>query len=289
MVTQFTYINQKNMAATTIDEVLIRLTDIIDESLRTGDRAGYFAALYYKVTAKVKEGIIKNEWQDGARMEKLDVIFANRYLAAYDTWRSGGTPTESWKLAFEACQRRSVLVLQHLLLGINAHINLDLGIAAVETMKGLVFTDIEKDFDSINTIIGSLTYQVLNEINHISPLVSIIGWQSGNTESVLVQFSISNARDGAWCFAEDLQKLSGTDYDACIASRDKDIAKLAGTLVHLKGTLWLMTWIIHLFEWKDPKRIIKELREYERAFIHVEKGDRAARFRELKQPVDASL
>ena len=67
------------MAATTIDEVLARLTGIIDESLQTGSRAGFFAALYYKVTAKVKEGISKNEFEDGARIEKLDVVFANRY------------------------------------------------------------------------------------------------------------------------------------------------------------------------------------------------------------------
>jgi hypothetical protein len=272
MVTQFTYITQKNMAATTIDEVLVRLTEIIDESLRTGDRAGFFAALYYKVTAKVKEGIVKHEFEDGPRMEKLDVLFANRYLAAHDTWKAGGIPSASWKVAFEASQRSSVLVLQHLLLGINAHINLDLGIAAVETMEGTDLAGIEKDFDSINTIIGSLTYQVINEINHISPLVSIIGWQSGNTESVLVQFSISNARDGAWCFAEDLHKLTGGPYDVCIAARDTDIARLANTVVHLKGTLWLTVWIIHLWEWKDAKRIIRELREYERTFIHVSKA-----------------
>ncbi|HVU56628.1 MAG TPA: DUF5995 family protein [Puia sp.] len=257
------------MEATTIEEVLARLTGIIEDSLRTGDRTGYFAALYYKVTDKVREGIAKNEFEDGARMATLDVLFANRYLTALDTWRAGGKPTASWQSAFEACKRGSALVLQHLLLGINAHINLDLGIAAVETMKGQDLAGIEKDFDSINTIIGSLTYQVINEINHISPLVSILGWQSGNTESVLVQFSISNARDGAWCFAEDLHKLTGADYDACIAGRDKDIAQLANTLVHLRGTLWFTVWLIHLFEWKDVRRIVRELREYKRTFIHV--------------------
>jgi len=209
------------MEATTIDEVLTRLTTIIDESLRTGDRTGFFASLYYKVTAKVKEGITKNEFEDGARMEKLDVVFANRFLAAYDTWQSGGMPTTSWQMAFEASKKSSVLVLQHLLLGINAHINLDLGIAAVQAMEGLDIAGIEKDFDSINTIIGSLTYQVINEINHISPLISFIGFNSGNTESALVQFSISNARDGAWCFAEDLHKKTGADYTACIAQRDQ--------------------------------------------------------------------
>ncbi|HTI94128.1 MAG TPA: DUF5995 family protein, partial [Puia sp.] len=68
------------MKATTIDEVLSQLSGIIAESRQAGDRCGFFAALYYKVTAKVKEGIEKGQFEDGARMEKLDVLFANRYL-----------------------------------------------------------------------------------------------------------------------------------------------------------------------------------------------------------------
>jgi hypothetical protein len=257
------------MTATTIDEVLERLSGIIDESQRTGDRIGYFAALYYKVTAKVKEGIAKGEFADGARMEKLDVRFANRYLAALETWKEGGEPSGCWKMAFEVSRRRSVLVLQHLLLGISAHINLDLGIAASETMAGQPLDGIETDFDSINTIIGSLTYQVINEINHISPLISLIGLHSGHTESALVQFSVGNARDGAWCFAEDLHKKTGDEYPAFIAARDRDIAVLALTLVRFRGTLRLTVWLIHLLEWKDSRRIIRELREYKRTFIHV--------------------
>ena len=260
------------MTATTIDEVLQQLTGIIDESQRNGDRIGYFAALYYKVTARVKEGIAKKEFADGARMEKLDVLFANRYLSALETWKAGGKPSASWVMAFEASRRGSVLVLQHLLLGVSAHINLDLGIAASETMAGMPLDAIEADFDSINTIIGSLTYQVINEINHISPLLSLIGLHSGATESALVQFSIGNARDGAWCFAEDLHKKTGGDYPALIASRDKDIAQLARTIIVLRGTLGFTVWLIHLFEWRDVRRIVAELRQYKRNFIHVSTG-----------------
>ena len=262
------------MKATTIDEVLSRLSRIIAESRQTGDRCGYFTALYYKVTAKVKEGIEKGQFEDGARMERLDVLFANRYLDALASWKSGGEPSASWKIAFEACRSRSVLVLQHLLLGISAHINFDLGIAAVETMRGVgqdvaTLQPIEKDFDSINIILGAMTYEVINEINRLSPLLSLIGKHSKNTESVLVQFSMTNARDGAWCFAEDLFALSGDAYKTCVDARDKDIAKLGSTLVHFRAMLRLTVWVIHLFECRNPKRIIEVLQDYKKTFIHV--------------------
>lgn len=255
------------MPAATIDEVLSELEKIIAACERSGDRVGYFAALYYKVTSGVKEGIAKNEFQDGPRMERLDVLFANRYLNALDQWRQGLPLTQSWKVAFEATRRSSVLVLQQLLLGINAHINLDLGIAAVETISGQNIQDIQQDFDSINTIIGSLTYEVIHEIDRISPLLSLIGLHANNTDSLLIQFSIGNARDGAWAFAEELSRKSGQEYTSCIGSRDKDIAKLAGALINLSGLLRLTLWIVHLFEWKNVGKIISVLHGYKKKFI----------------------
>ena len=260
------------MAATTINEVLLQLEKIIRDSRETNDRAGFFASLYYKVTSRVKEGITKNEFDNGPRMEKLDVLFANRYLDALEKWRSGALTTLSWKTALDATKDTSALVLQHLLLGMNAHINLDLGIAAVETMQGQSLQDIEKDFDNINTIIGSLTYEVLNEINRMSPLISLIGLHSANTESILIQFSVSNARDGAWCFAEDLSKKTGTDYQLFISTRDNNINTLGNTLLHFKGTLRFTLWLIHLFEWKNPARIITALHEYKKKFMTVAEG-----------------
>ena len=71
------------MLPTTIDEVITALEQIMDTCTRTGNRLGYFAALYYKVTCRVREGIRNQEFEDGARMERLDVTFANRYLQAW--------------------------------------------------------------------------------------------------------------------------------------------------------------------------------------------------------------
>jgi len=248
------------MPTANIDDILSQLEGIIAESIRTNDRMGYFAALYYKVTASVKAGIAKGQFENGLRMERLDVIFASRYLDALNGWKNGQPITESWRVAFEAAKSSSLLVLQDLLLGINAHINLDLGIAAVEVTDGQL-EGIHNDFDSINTIISSLTYQVLNDIDRISPLLSLLGLHASNQASILIQFSIDNARDGAWCFAELLATKKGADYNDCIAQRDKTVAQLANELAKPTGFIRFTIWIIHLFEWKTPSKIIKVLHE----------------------------
>ncbi len=260
------------MQAKTIDEVLVRLEKIISDSIANKDRAGYFAALYHKVTYSVKQGILNNEFEDGPRMERLDVIFANRYLHAYDQWKAGQKPTWSWEVAFESTKKRRPLVLQHLLLGMNAHINLDLGIAAVETCKGQDLQPLKRDFNNINVVISALTYQVVNDINRVSPLLSLLGLHAGNYNSILIQFSIGNARDGAWCFAQELsEQTTDRDIEKCIVERDANISQLAQSLVHANPLLKFTLWVVHMFEWRRADKIIKTLKEYEKVYIKLKK------------------
>jgi hypothetical protein len=262
--------------AQTIDEVIHQLEQLIEECIDRKDRIGYFAALYHKVTVRVKEGILNNEFDNGTRMEKLDVIFANRYLAAVQQFRNKQAPSGSWQAAFDATRKRSTLVLQQLLLGMNAHINFDLGIAAVETTTGQDLRTIRNDFNNINTIIGSLVFEVMNEINRVSPLLSLFGFHATN-ESILIQFSITNARDGAWSFAEDLSgKIATPAYATCMATRDGSIKKLGLSLVKPKGLIRITMWIIHLFEWKNPARVIKAFYKYEKKYITVSEGKAAS-------------
>ena len=257
------------MAAQTIDDIIASLEKIIADCSASGSRLGYFAALYLKVTKSVKEGIAAGQFLDGPRMEKLDVVFASRYLTAYGQWKNKQQPTASWAVAFEAAERGGVLVLQQLLLGMNAHINLDLGIAAVEVSGQQPLTVLKQDFDAINTIISALTYQVLSEIGQVSPLLSLLGLHASNSNSALIQFSIDNARDGAWCFAEDLSQKQGNAYHAFISQRDTTIKKLGDALIRTTGFMRLTVWIIHVFELKRVPAVIRILNEYEKKKIVV--------------------
>jgi hypothetical protein len=257
------------MPAQTIDDIIASLEQTIAECISSGSRLGYFAALYLKVTKSVKAGIAAGQFEDGPRMEKLDVVFASRYLAAYGQWKSKQQPTASWVVAFEAAERGGLLVLQQLLLGMNAHINLDLGIAAVEVAGQQPLTVLKQDFDAINTIISALTYQVLSEIGQVSPLLSLLGLHASNSNSALIQFSIDNARDGAWCFAEDLSQKQGDTYHAFISQRDITIKKLGDALIRTTGFMRLTVWVIHVFEQKNARSVIKVLNDYQKKKLVV--------------------
>jgi len=254
---------------TTIDEVLAQLEGVIDSSIESNSRMGYFAALYYKVTCKVKEGIMNNEFENGTRMEKFDVIFANRYLNAVTQWNTKIEPSGPWLVAFQATNKISPLVIQHLLLAMNAHINLDLGIAAVELAKtGYDIQTLRKDFMSINNIIGTLALEVTTQINKVSPLLSLFGLHASNN-ALLIQFSIENARDGSWNFAEELNAKAGTDYATCISKRTDTIKKLGLAIITTKGIIRITMFLIYIFEWKIPRKIIAVLSKAKKKFIHL--------------------
>jgi hypothetical protein len=256
--------------ALTIDQIITQLETIIADAIQTGSRAGYFAALYHKVTCKVKEGILAGEFEDGQRMERLDVIFASRYIAAYHQWQQKQQPSASWALAFGIFTKRRKMVLQHLLAGMNAHINLDLGVAVVQVANEFnqPLSLVHKDFNSINTILSALTYEVINELNQVSPLLSLAGLHAQNN-SILIQFALGNARDGAWCFAEDLYTRKDQDYLNLIGSRDGDINKLGQGIINPVGILSFTVWIIHLFEWRNPSKITEVLSTYKKTFVKV--------------------
>lgn len=255
------------MTPQTLDDVIARLEEIIQYSKTNNDRAGYFAALYQKVTYKVKEWVSKGEFANNQNLAQLDVAFANRYFEAYDLWKNGKPTSKSWAVAFENCKLPSRLVLQHLLLGMNAHINFDLGIATVQVSNGKP-DDLKNDFDSINLILSSLTNKVTSELNVVSPLLSFLGFSGTKSNFMLVQFSMENARDGAWCFAEDLARLTPSEdaYSKFIAQRDEEIGALGDSLTKTTGLMTFGMWLIHLFEWKNVKRIVDMLSSYSKPY-----------------------
>lgn len=227
------------MPATTIGEVIGRLDEMLRWARAQGSRLGYFAALYREVTRRVKARIEEGFFEDGQRMERLDVAFANRYFDAFEQSRAGYTPTRSWQFAFEASLRWWPIVLQHLLLGMNAHINLDLGIAAARTCPGEAIRGLEEDFRKINEILVSMIDEVENRLAEVWPLLRILDHVAGRTEETVLGFSLRGARALAWTVAMDLAALDQPAQESRIAELDRVVAALGEGILHpgvLAGT-----------------------------------------------------
>ncbi|MDP4221568.1 MAG: DUF5995 family protein, partial [Bacteroidota bacterium] len=188
----------------TIDEVIARMDAIIAHSIETGSRLGYFAALYRRVTIQVRKNIVDGKFANPELLAKLAVTFAGRYFTAYDLYNENKIPTAPWEVAFGASKRRYPIILQHLLLGMNAHINLDLAIASAETSPGIDILGLKTDFMQINALLAAQIPLVLKAINKCSPFIGLVSFFYKDTEEKVTHFSLEIARAYSWLLAEDL-------------------------------------------------------------------------------------
>ncbi|WP_340115093.1 DUF5995 family protein [Maribellus mangrovi] len=233
---------------THIDDVISVLDEIILESSAKNSTMGYFAVLYQKVTIKVKEKITAGFFDDGPRMEKLDVLFAKRYIDAYYDYKNQKPATQSWEIAFNEAGNSNLLVVQHLLLGMNAHINLDLGIAAAEISGADNIKDLEADFIRINEILASMVDEVQHGISSIWPFLRKILRLLNKVDNYIIDWSMKIARKGAWKYAQKMAIANSTNWLEEIAARDQKVAAKTKIIIQPGKWILFLFWIIRVSE-----------------------------------------
>lgn len=216
--------------ASSVDEVIDRLGVIIADARAHGERLGLFAALYRRTTIRVLQGIGGGRFEDGARMRRLDVLFANRYLEAHARHCADGVPPIAWRYAFARAREPQHLVLQHLMLGMNAHINLDLGIAACATCPGPSLAGLEHDFFEINRVLAEMIDVVQDDLSELSPLLGLVDRLGGRGDEALVRAFLARSRRAAWRKALRLSPLTGAARATAERSFDRGTARLARRL-----------------------------------------------------------
>ena len=241
------------MTPQTIDEILTELDQIILRARNERDRLGFFATLYRNVTLKVKEGIAAGLFEDGPRMEKLDVTFANRYLTALGSFRRGEALSKCWLVSFRIAANWSPIILQHLLTGSNAHINFDLGIAAQSVAPGSELASLKNDFNQINNIIGGLIVKVRSDIEEVSPWIKLLDRYASQTEDRLINFSYGKARASAWLVANMINSTPADRLGRELNILDEGVAMLGSLIGSPKE--WLISLGLHVIRVRESSDV----------------------------------
>ncbi|WP_437369210.1 DUF5995 family protein [Maribacter litoralis] len=244
-----------------MQQVLDQLDLIIDDAITTNSRIGYFAYLYRRVTAEIQNEIVLGNFEDNARMEIFDVAFANYYIDAYNGYTRQTPISKSWQFAFSA-KNEPLTILQHIMLGINTHINLDLGLAASAVMQGKQISDIENDFNIVNNILGNIVNEMQDRLSRVSPLLFILDIAGKNTDEEIINFSLGKARALSWYNANLLWGLGVGHQDDAIRNMDLTVLRLGEFIKSPKSTFITYTLkFIGKFEEKNVGKVISKLRE----------------------------
>lgn len=215
------------MTAQNIDQVVDGLAGIVREATGAGDRVGYFASLYRQVTVEIRKAIHAGQFEDGPRMDRFDTLFGNRYFDAYDAWRRDRSGPRCWRETFGLLDDADTVIVQHLILGVNAHINLDLAVAAAQTSPGEDIHTLRHDFLLVNDILAGVVLVLEDSVGAVSPLLSLLDRVGGRTDEQILDFSIVQSRAEAWHNAVLIAGQNEEDRESTIERLDIRSAVLA--------------------------------------------------------------
>ena len=243
-----------------IDAVVKQLDDAVTEARLSGDRLGWFAAMYRQTTRTVGARVAAGLFDDPDRMGRFVTLFGRRYLRPVEAWRGGQPVPRSWRIAFEAAGSGDRVILQHLLLGINAHVNLDLAVVAAELCPGEEIHALHDDFMRVNAILVGLMPKVRACIGRFSPLLDVIDRVGGADDDEVLNFSIRVARNEAWSQAVLLASvLDETRRTELVDSLDRRVAVLGKVVAHPGGLLQRAVDLVAATESDDVAEVIDAL------------------------------
>ena len=245
------------MPLNSIADVIDAIDVIVKECEASQSRAGYFAALYKRMTIAVNEGIANGMFEDGARMEKLDICFAQRYLSARQCYQQHQPCSASWQCAFDEACDAHLTVIQHLLLGINTHINLDLAIAAAQVCPGNAINALENDFNNINNIIASLMDDIQSCLEQVWLPMRMMNRLANKQEQAILNFNIGVARKTAWSNAVFLAQINDAQKQNYIHQMDAMVKVLAQKIQSPGMVASLMIQAIRASEYDDVAKTIR--------------------------------
>lgn len=183
-----------------------------------GDHRYLFLQCYGLMTSGMIDGIGAGRFQDGAWVRALLGRFADYYfdaLALYDR-DAAGTPA-IWRLTFDRSRHDRLHVLQHIMLGVNAHINYDLVLTLHEILlpewSGMGAADRQlrlADHETVNQVIAETIDTVQDDvIERHSPMMDLVDKLMGRMDEWLLAELIRGWRKEVW--QDTMMLLAATD------------------------------------------------------------------------------
>lgn len=222
-------------------------------ALASADASGYFPAMYARVTRRVMDRAAGGEFDDDARMARFVERFAARYL---DARLASGAASDCWRASFEVAGDQRMLIVQQLLLGINAHVNYDLSLVVVDLANDGDLAEIKPDFDAINMVLEETYRDLLGDLDRVTRWVGRVAAMGGGH---LFNFSLRAARDQAWRTAVGLHYGDPATRTADIAELDDLVTALAGLVTRPTTPFRWLVPLARRLETRDAVEVTRRL------------------------------
>lgn len=197
-----------------------RLVRVMDKHWRDLDEAcdpaAVFALTYLYTTEVIGDYVLAGYFDDGNHTAVIQVAFAALYFASFDAVASGapGDASKPWREAFEAGAAGRTSVLEDVFLGMNAHINYNLGVVMEATgLHDAEGRSRKPDHDRINDVLAVIVEPLSQMLaDHYDPSLAP-GPESALTDPAVLHL-IYSWREHAWRQAEAISLLPTAEQRA---------------------------------------------------------------------------
>lgn len=171
------------------------------------DRRATFLNCYMLMTGNVLVAIDRGEFQDGDWVNHLLHRFAGYYFRALDAYEADPADSPAvWRVTHRATAAPGTVTLQHLFLGVNAHINYDL-VLTVADMLEPEWTHVAEhqkrrryaDHCHVNAVIARTIDVVQDDVvERATPSMDLVDRLMGPLDEWLTSRLITRWRDEVW-------------------------------------------------------------------------------------------
>lgn len=223
-------------------------------ALGATDASGFFPALYSRVTSRIGTAVADGTFGDGPALDRFATRFASFYV---DAVRDPADRPRSWTAAWDVATDQRLLIVQHLLLGINAHVNHDLALAVVAAAdeRGDIVS-IRPDFDAVNDVLATAYIDVIADLDRVSRWVDRVARLGADRA---FNFSLRVARDQAWSAATRIHPMGASERREAAAELDRVVPVLAYLITKPPVLLRPLLRIARRLEERDAPTVVAAL------------------------------
>lgn len=234
------------------------------QCLENGDLRGVFATAYLQITRAISNEIEAESFNDNIWSSGYLIRFANLYREAllnYEGKNLTHVP-KSWMIAFDLAQKQEGFIIQHLTLGINAHINHDLALALNDVGIDSNREEKYQDHVRINEILEQATENLKRSVSEkYAPILKRLDRRLGTVDDKITTFSISKAREHAWAMAVALSSArSAIETNLLRSTLDEQAAVLSRLILSSPTRSHRLKSGIRKLKWAD--RLITKIKSW---------------------------
>jgi len=205
-----------------------------------------FLAALEKSSSGGERVFLDAEWT-----EELLVAFANLYLDTLQEEEASYYHSSTWAIAHRCAKSQKGTVVEDLLLGVNAHINVDLAFAVylvlnnerVGTSDPVLLARRKFDYEQVNRILFECIDPIEEEISrYYGGVIGVLDVVMGSLDEALTRYGVRRFREQVWWHGLSLLCAETPEERALVRERiEAEAQQVAENITSIRS--WPFSWL----------------------------------------------